>query len=364
MRWKISLVGWGLFPLNTRAMRYLPSIIPGLFTGPSFTSSISADEPKSSSAAPAAGKGQWEAVYEGTGGVSVDRTSGDVYIVVTGKEIFKEKGKGIWKSSDGGNTFARVDGDVIGGRCETGYALCQNPDGKGLYCFMLDGPGGFTLDAGKTWEKLGQVNRGWDFAAVDWSVGKPQTVFGFEHENGGKYHLSTDGGKTWKKLGESPKDDRGNFGTGVVDAKTLIRWSLTGAGIERSTDTGATWKKVSDEIPQGHVMVVFKGACYWVGKNGLLVSKDKGVTWTTQGSPVQAAWGPYFGKDENHIVVAAKDGIKETTDGGQTWTVAAPVPETLRNPPHPGWYLNLAFDPVHNHFYASWMGKPTYRYKR
>ncbi len=57
--------------------------------------------------------------------MTVDRSSGDVYIVVTGKEIFKERGQGIWKSTDQGATFARVDGNVIGGRCETGYALCS-----------------------------------------------------------------------------------------------------------------------------------------------------------------------------------------------------------------------------------------------
>ena len=84
-------------------------------------------------------KGQWVAVHEGTGGVTVDRSNGDVYVVVTGKEIFKERGQGVWKSTDQGATFARVDGDVIGGRCETGYGLCHDPNGKRLYCFMLDG---------------------------------------------------------------------------------------------------------------------------------------------------------------------------------------------------------------------------------
>src|SRR6476469_4031475 len=97
------------------------------------------------------GKGQWVSIYEGTGGVTVDRTSGDVYVVVTGKEIFKEKGQGVWKSTDQGSTFSRVDSGVISGRCETGYGLCQDPNGRRLYCFMLDGSSGFTLDGGKSW---------------------------------------------------------------------------------------------------------------------------------------------------------------------------------------------------------------------
>ena len=56
--------------------------------------------------------------------------------------------------------------------------------------------------------------------------------------------------------------------------------------------------------------------------------------------------------------------LQETLDGGETWSLVAPLPEAFKNPPGPGWYLNLAFDPVNNVFYASWMGKPTYRYKR
>lgn len=324
-----------------------------------FTTQMPAAEPR------VRDKGQWVPVYEGTGGVTVDRTSGDVFFVVTGKEIFKEKGQGIWKSADWGTTSSRVDGEVVGGRCETAYGLCQDPGGKRLFCFMLDGPSGYTLDGGETWEKIAKVNRGWDFAAVDWSAEKPQTVFGFEHESGGKLHLSKDAGKTWTKLGEFPMDKNGRtFGVGVVDAQTLVRWGGSFGGIERSTDAGTTWTKVSDEMPAGHVMVVFKGVCYWVGQNGLLVSKDKGATWAWQGQPVQAAWGPYFGKDERHIVVAAKGGVQETTDGGQTWSLVAPLPEPYQKPPGPGWFLNFAFDPVGNIFYASWMGKPLYRFER
>src|SRR5678815_4798042 len=44
-----------------------------------------------------------------TAGVAVDPTSGDVYMIVTGQ--------GVWKSTDTGKTFARVDGGKVGGRC-------------------------------------------------------------------------------------------------------------------------------------------------------------------------------------------------------------------------------------------------------
>ena len=191
-------------------MKTLITIILGSFCTLCALTSLRAVEAATS----AGGKGQWVEVLEGTGGVSVDRTNGEVYVIVTGKEIFKERGQGVWKSGDGGAKFTRVDGDVVSGRCETGYALCQDPNGKRLYCFMLDGTSGYTLDGGRTWEKLKQVNRGWDCAAVDWSVDRPQTIYGFEHESGGKQHVSTDGGKSWTKIGEAPKDQR-DFTFGV-----------------------------------------------------------------------------------------------------------------------------------------------------
>ncbi|MCX7044848.1 MAG: hypothetical protein NTX50_05070 [Candidatus Sumerlaeota bacterium] len=291
-----------------------------------------------------------------TAGVAVDRTNGDVYMVASGQ--------GIWKSSDRGATFARVDGNTIGGRCETGYALCADPNGKRLCCFMLDGASGYTLDGGKSWERLAQQGRGWDYAAVDWSADRPQVFFGLEHESGGKRWLSGDGGKRWNRLSDDPKMVNASpFGLGVADGKTLVRW-VGKMGIERSLDAGATWTKVSGEIPVSRVMVVFKGVCYWLGEKGLLVSKDKGVTWSVQGRSAQAAWGPYFGKNENHIVAVGKSGIQETTDGGQNWQTVASLPDELKDLSLPGWFLNFAFDPVNDIFYASRMGKATYKYER
>ena len=43
-----------------------------------------------------------------TAGVAVDPTSGDVYMIVTGQ--------GVWKSTNIGKTFTRVDGGKVGGR--------------------------------------------------------------------------------------------------------------------------------------------------------------------------------------------------------------------------------------------------------
>ena len=287
-----------------------------------------------------------------TAGVCVDALNGDVYMIVPGQ--------GIWKSADRGANFTRADRGEIGGRCETGFTLNMDPAGGGrLACFMLDGKCALTLDGGKTWQPFAGMGRNWDYAAVDWSVKEPRTIFAALHESGGKYYLSTDTGAHWTKQGEDKIfDNKG--GLGVFDGKTLVM--TQGDGILRSVDQGATWTKVSDLTPSGRVVRVFKNVAYWLSAKGLLVSTDQGVTWNIQGAPSDATLGPWF-KDEQHVTAAGVKGIVETLDGGKTWALVAPLPEKFTLP-KAGWYCNVGWDPLHDVFYASQMGKPTYRLSR
>lgn len=280
-----------------------------------------------------------------TAGVIVDPSNGDVYMVVTGS--------GLWKSTDQGASFTRCDGGHVTGRCETAYSLNFDPAGGRLACFMLDGKCGMSLDAGKTWQGFADVGRNWDYAAVDWSAKNPTTILALRHESGGELYLSKDAGKSWRKIATDPKFSA----VGVIDEKTLL--CSKGDGILRSTDDGATWAKVSDQTPLGRVMCLYKGRAWWLGARGLLLSKDAGTTWETIGSPVDASSGPYF-KDGEHIVVAGKHGLFKTIDGGKTWTPVAAIPPHF-DVPQPGWFSNLRWDPIHDLFYASKMGLPTFK---
>ena len=287
-----------------------------------------------------------------TAGVAVDPASGDVYMIVTGL--------GVWKSSDQGKTFLRVDGGKIGGRCETSFALNADPAGKRLACFMLDGPGAWTGDAGESWNSFTGVGRNWDYAAVDWSTATVKNIFAALHESGGQVMYSSDGGKTWSKLFKDAEFDR-TGGLGIFDAKTLV-YTEKGKGIQRSTDGGQTWTKIADREPLGRVVRVYKGTAYWLAKEGLLVSNDQGATWSVQGQPVDASIGPFFdARDEKRIVVAGGKGIYRTNDGGETWKFVAALPKVFEGMPKAGWFNNVGWDPVHDVFYASRMGKPTFR---
>lgn len=286
-----------------------------------------------------------------TAGVAVDPATGDVYMVVPGQ--------GLWKSADQGATFARTDEGTVGGRCETAYALQFDPEGKRLACFMLDGKCAMTSDGGKTWSPFTGLGRNWDYAAVDWSADPVKTIFGARHECGGEAYLSSDGGKTWTMLFKEMEFDR-TGGVGVFDDKTLV-YTMKGKGIQRSTDAGKTWAQVSDLEPWGRVVRVRKGVGYWLSRDGLLVSRDKGATWAKQGTAVDATIGPMFDpKDEKRVAAAGAKGIFLSADAGATWTKVGALPEKF-SMPKAGWFANVDWDPARNVFYASQMGKGAFK---
>jgi photosystem II stability/assembly factor-like uncharacterized protein len=283
-------------------------------------------------------------------GIVVDRVTGDVFMVIPDQ--------GIWQSRDQGNTFRRVDGGKIGGRCETGFSLNMDPFGKRLACFMLDGPSGYTLDGGKTWQGMQNNQRGWDSGSVDWSAKKkPVNIFALRHECGGEIYTSQEMGQSWKLKGKAFAS------VGIFDAKTFVATREKEQGIFRTIDGGESWSKVSDLQPAGRDIRIFKGVAYWTSAVGLLVSKDRGKTWSVQGKAVECSFGPYFGKDEKHIVVVGKKGFFVTINGGRQWKQAAPLPPEYRVQ-MPGWFLNFGWDPRANIFYASCMGKPAYKYQQ
>ena len=278
-----------------------------------------------------------------TAGVVVDPASSDVFMVVNDL--------GLWRSSDQGKSFSRCDGEAIGGRCETGWALQADPAGKRIACFMIYGSSAMTTDGGTTWTKFTTTHL--DFGAVDWAD-SGRRMLALRHESGGLLTTSEDGGAMWKDL------QKGWSTCGVVDHTTFVATKENTPGIFRSTDAGATWAKVSEETPTAGVPVVFKNVIYWPNAKGLLISKDKGASWNAS-VPVEATHGPIFGGDAAHFVLIGKSGFTETKDGGRTWMLAAPLPAeftTKRVGP------NFAWDPRGNVFYASTMTKPTFAFPR
>lgn len=293
----------------------------------------------------------------GCSGVLVNRTNGDVTIKVVGS--------GLWRSTDQGTNWARVDSETISGRDETGWATTADAGQPGrIASFSLDGSAGWTAD-GVHWRKFADLGRNWDFGSVDWAADEPRVIIGARHETTppGEVYVTQDGGLHWKLLDVHLGDNRNKvFMVGAMGGSSLIYGN--GDGIHRSTDLGATWGKVSAINPQTRIPVLFHGAHYLGGTNGLVVSRDQGVTWQGQGTAVDIWQGPFFGRDETEMMVVGKSGAFITRDSGGTWTRVA----TLK-PKEGGflftsnWFGCYAWDPIHGFLYASSMGNPVYRLK-
>ena len=291
----------------------------------------------------------------GCSGVVVNRTNGDVTIKVVGF--------GLWRSSDQGQNWKRIDGDTISGRDETGWATSvdQNAPNR-IASFSLDGTAGWTTD-GTQWRKFKSLGRNWDYGSVDWSQADPKTIIAAKHETSppGEVYLTQDGGASWKQLSIYVGGRSERLGMlGALNASTFIYGK--GEGIHRSTDGGETWTKVSSANPQTRIPVLFGGAHYLGTTNGLLVSKDLGATWSEQGAPVNIWIGPFFGHDEKEMLVVGKEGVFVTKNAGEKWTRVAGLKVKEKGFLFTAnWFGCYTWDPINNILYASAMANPVFK---
>ena len=291
----------------------------------------------------------------GCAGLVVNRTNGEVTIKVVSL--------GLWRSADQGKHWRQIDENTISGRDETGWAtsLDQNAPTR-MASFSLDGTAGWTTD-GVHWKAFTSLGRNWDFGSVDWSAPEPKTIIAAKHETSpaGEVYATSDGGVTWKLLSIHLSGNRDGVSmVGALSATTLIY--CNGNGIHRSQDAGMTWTRVSSANPQTRIPVLFRGACYLGCTNGLLVSRDLGTSWQGQGAAVNIWQGPFFGRDEQEMLVVGQAGVFLTEDAGATWKQAASLkPKEGDFLFSPNWFGCYAWDPVNNLIYVSAMGNPVYQ---
>ncbi|MCA8972170.1 MAG: glycosyl hydrolase, partial [Planctomycetes bacterium] len=261
-------------------------------------------------------------------------------------------GDGIWKSTDRGKTWTHV-GLSASRHVPRIRVHPQNPDlvyaavlGD-LYKSSAERGIYRSKDGGKSWARIHYVND--DVGAVDLCLDptNPRRMFAsmwrvrrtpWELSSGGEgssIWRSTDGGDTWSDLsGNSgmPKAPLGISGVAVCPTKPDRVYAIIEAnegGVFRSDDGGDSWRRVNEErslrqrawyYSRIYADPVDADTCYVVNVQ-FWKSKDGGKSFSTIRTPHSDNHDLWIDPDDPRRMVEGNDGgACVTVDGGNTWS--------------------------------------------
>ncbi len=310
----------------------------------------------------------WKPIFDGEGSYSIgcvtlDPNNPHTVWVGTGENNSQRSvgyGDGVYRSRDGGKSFEKMGLEasehigmiVVDPRdSNTVYVAAQGPlwsDGgdRGLYK---------TTDGGETWERVLEIDEYTGVSEVILDPRDPDTVYAVAYQrrrhvwtliNGGPgsgLHKSTDAGATWREINSGlPSGDIGRIGLALAPANPDVLYAVVEAtgdegGFYRSTDRGESWSRRSDYVsgsPQyynelwpdpNHVDRVYS-ADTW-----LQVTDDGGASFQAVPENYKhvdnhAMWiNP---EDSDHLLNGNDGGIYESFDRGATWRYVANLPIT------------------------------------
>ncbi|MBS3993398.1 MAG: glycosyl hydrolase [Bacteroidetes bacterium] len=277
---------------------------------------------------------------------------------------FGATGGGVWKTTDGGNTWSNISDGFFGG--SVGAVSVSESDPNVIYVGMGEktvrgnvssGDGIWkSVDAGKTWTHIGlsksrhipririhPKNHDIVFAAVLGDLYKSSDERGV--------YKSTDGGKNWRKV-LFANADAGAIDLVIDPSNSRILYASTwkvrrtpyslesggeGSALWKSVDEGETWTNISTNngLPKGlwgisGVTVAPNNSdiVYAIIENengGVYKSTDGGKNWKLYNSDRglrQRAWyytRIYADSKDDNIVYVVNVNYHKSTDGGKTF---------------------------------------------
>ncbi|HZL34726.1 MAG TPA: hypothetical protein VFC78_05400 [Tepidisphaeraceae bacterium] len=244
---------------------------------------------------------------------------------------------GLWSTRDRGKIWTKLGGKDATQIQNRPYQIIFDPkDPKTFWeSGSYNGPGLFkTSDGGQTFTPLGKVTH-LDGIGVDFTDPARKTLLLCHHEQLRSVEKSVDGGQTWQKIGPNVPEPI-NFTSDLVvfDSKTYLvnaaGWKQENGkqlpfGIYRTADGGATWAKVFDAGPSGPACVT-PTAIYWqtLWAAGLVTSGDQGKTWQKLPGPIKTNPIELAGK---RLAATVEKQLYISPDAGKTWKpVGAPLP--------------------------------------
>lgn len=282
-------------------------------------------------------------IYVGTGSVSIRGNT--------------SRGTGVYRSNDGGETWAFVGLPDAG---QIGEMKVHPDDPSVAYVAALGSPFGTnaqrgvfkTTDGGDNWEKVlfiddstGVVDlamnpeRPDELFAGAWSAERdPWTIqSGTRWNEGGGLYKSTDGGETWTHLESGlPSGETliGKTGITISPADTDRLWAMVSAndphgGVYRSDDGGETWTRTNhhNKLRQREFYYTYifahptdPNTVYGINTD-MYESIDGGQTFEEVDVPHGDVHGLWVNpEDPDRMIVTNDGGGQVTVNGGQSWS--------------------------------------------
>jgi len=323
------------------------------------------------------------------GGIDVAPSDPNVIYVGTGSACMRgniQTGRGVYKSTDGGETWEFVGLEETGliGRV---VVHPKNPDVA--YVAAVGQPFGDneergvfrTTDGGDSWNKVLYISDSTGVVDVRLNPDNPREVYAgawtaerkpwtmISGSDEGGIYKSTDGGDNWKELTNGlPSGVVGKTSVTVSPANPSRVWALIEApqpkgGLYRSDDRGETWTHINDNRKHlqrswyyTHIYADPQDENTIYSLNtGFMKSVDGGKSFETKGVPhgdVHDLWiNP---NDPDRMVVANDGGAQVSVDGADTWS-------TYLNQPTAEMYSVTVDDEFPYHVYGPQQDNSTIR---
>jgi photosystem II stability/assembly factor-like uncharacterized protein len=309
----------------------------------------------------------WKPIFDreptgSIGAIAVSTSDPDIIYVASGEGLQRpdlSTGDGIYKSTDAGKTWTHL-GLHDGQQIPQIIVDPHNPDR--LFVAVLGHPYGpneergifRSTDGGQTFEKVLYKDENTGGSDVAFDPQNPDILYAALWEaregpwenaawsgTGGGIYKSTDGGTTWRQLTKGlPADEDGvvqaNLAVAPSDPTRIyasIAASRRSTGIFRSDDAGESWSRVTtDPRPAARIgggdlprLAVHPTNPDFVLSDSIVTWKsvDGGKTWSAfRGAPggddYQNIWiNP---NDPDIILMASDQGAIITLNGGETWS--------------------------------------------